>query len=57
MTPPQILSQSSLSGDGKAVMFANVSPRIAHVSESLNTLRFAESVNKVQLGTGKMAPA
>jgi kinesin family protein C1 len=49
------LLQSSLSGDGKAVMFANISPRIQHLPESLNTLRFAESVNKVKLGTGKMA--
>ena len=33
------LLQSSLSGDGKAVMFANISPRIQHLPESLNTLR------------------
>ena len=48
------LLSSSLSGDGKALMFANVSPRMGHVSETLSTLRFAQSVNAVQLGTGKM---
>jgi len=48
------LLSSSLNGDGKALMFANLSPRMGHVCETINTLRFAESVNKVQLGTGKI---
>jgi hypothetical protein len=73
------LLSSSLSGDGKALMFANLSPKFAHVAgvcvcvcvwcclmfanlspkfahvaESVNTLRFASDVNKVQLGTGKI---
>eukprot|EP00802_Teleaulax_amphioxeia_P004479 Tamp_04483.p1 GENE.Tamp_04483~~Tamp_04483.p1 ORF type:complete len:738 (-),score=242.55 Tamp_04483:22-2235(-) len=38
------LLSSSLSGDGKALMFANVSPRLGHVSETINTLRFAQSI-------------
>jgi len=43
------LLSSSLSGDGKALMFANISPRLQHAHESLNTLRFASQVNQCQI--------
>ncbi|EKX36831.1 hypothetical protein GUITHDRAFT_89903 [Guillardia theta CCMP2712] len=48
------LLSSSLAGDGKALMFANLSPRLQHVHESINTLRFAAQVNVCQLGHGKL---
>jgi len=44
------LLQPCLSGDGKALMLANLSPTEESLSESLCTLRFASSVNKCELG-------
>ena len=44
------LLQDCLSGDGKALMFVNLSPTIASGSESLCSLRFAHRVNQVELG-------
>jgi len=44
------LLQDCLSGDGKALMFVNLSPTILSKHESLCSLRFAQRVNKVELG-------
>lgn len=47
------LLQPSLSGDGKTLMVANVSPTGASAPESLCTLRFASGVNQCELGKAK----
>ena len=44
------LLQDCLSGDGKALMFVNLSPTMASSNESLCSLRFAQRVNQVELG-------
>lgn len=44
------LLQDCLSGDGKALMFVNLSPTLASSNESLCSLRFAQRVNSVELG-------
>jgi kinesin family member C1 len=44
------LLQDCLSGDGKALMFVNLSPTTASCGESVCSLRFAQRVNKVELG-------
>ena len=44
------LLQDCLSGDGKALMFVNLSPTMASSNESLCSLRFAQRVNAVELG-------
>lgn len=44
------LLQDCLSGDGKALMFVNLSPTFASSNESLCSLRFAQRVNSVELG-------
>lgn len=44
------LLQDCLSGDGKALMFVNLSPTQASSNESLCSLRFAQRVNQVELG-------
>jgi kinesin family protein C1 len=44
------LLQDCLSGDGKALMFVNLSPTFASSNESLCSLRFAQRVNAVELG-------
>lgn len=45
-----MLLQDCLSGDGKALMFVNVSPTLASSPETLCSLRFAAQVNSVELG-------
>ena len=47
------LLQDCLSGDGKAMMFVNLSPTTASSGESLCSLRFATRVNSVELGKAK----
>ena len=44
------LLQDCLSGDGKALMFVNLSPTNLSSNESLCSLRFAQRVNQVELG-------
>jgi|AntRauTorckE5430_2_1112549.scaffolds.fasta_scaffold00540_10 kinesin family protein C1 len=44
------LLQDCLSGDGKALMFVNLSPTAESSNESLCSLRFAKRVNQVELG-------
>jgi len=44
------LLQDCLSGDGKALMFVNLSPTVQSSNESLCSLRFAQRVNAVELG-------
>ncbi|CAM9103239.1 unnamed protein product, partial [Scytosiphon promiscuus] len=44
------LMQDCLSGDGKALMFVNLSPTAASANETVCSLRFANQVNQVQLG-------
>ena len=44
------LLQDCLSGDGKALMFVNLSPTQQSCHESLCSLRFAQRVNQVELG-------
>lgn len=47
------LLQPSLSGDGKTLMLANLSPTDLSSQESLCSLRFASQVNKCELGKAK----
>ncbi len=44
------LLQDYLSGDGKALMFMNLSPTMESSNESLCSLRFAQRVNQIELG-------
>lgn len=45
-----MLLQDCLSGDGKSLMFVNVSPTQPSVHETLCSLRFAQQVSQVELG-------
>lgn len=47
------LLQDSIGGDSKTLMFVNVSSDESDAAETLSSLRFAERVSKVQLGSGK----
>lgn len=44
------LLQSSLSGDGKALLLATLSPERAYLSETTCTLRFASQIAKIECG-------
>jgi kinesin family protein C1 len=44
------LLQNCLSGDGKTLMMVNLSPTVASRQESICSLRFAQNVNKCELG-------
>ena len=41
-----------LAGDGKALMFVNLSPTMESLPESLQSLRFARQVNQVLVRAG-----
>ena len=42
-----------MSGDGKSLMFVNISPTTASSQETLCSLRFASQVNQVELGKAR----
>ena len=44
---------SCLGGDSKCLMLVNVSPNLAHASETMSSLRFAQQVNNCELGAAK----
>jgi len=44
------LLSTSLGGNSKTLMIVNVSPAAVHVSETINSLKFAQKVNEVQIG-------
>ena len=46
-----------LGGDGKTLMLVNVAPEPESAEESMHSLKFAASVNAVELGGGKTAPS
>jgi len=47
------LLQNCLCGDGKTLMLVNLSPTVASRQESICSLRFAQHVNKCELGKAK----
>jgi kinesin family protein C1 len=47
------LLQPALSGDGKTLLFVNLSPTPGSANESLCSLRFAKQVQSVELGKAK----
>ncbi|EPS39610.1 hypothetical protein H072_6600 [Dactylellina haptotyla CBS 200.50] len=47
------LLQNSLGGNSKTLMFVMVSPLLAHMSETLTSLKFAKKVSQVNIGTAK----
>jgi kinesin family protein C2/C3 len=47
------LMSNSLGGNAKTVMFINACPTAEHATETINSLRFAEKVAKVELGAAK----
>ncbi|KAG6585852.1 Kinesin-like protein KIN-14L, partial [Cucurbita argyrosperma subsp. sororia] len=49
-----LLLQDSLGGHAKTVMFAHVSPEEDSFSETLSTLKFAQNVSTVELGSASL---
>ncbi|EWC46971.1 hypothetical protein DRE_03733 [Drechslerella stenobrocha 248] len=47
------LLQNSLGGNSKTLMFVMVSPLMAHMNETLTSLKFARKVSQVNIGTAK----
>ncbi|XP_075094630.1 kinesin-like protein KIN-14I [Nicotiana tabacum] len=48
------LLQDSLGGQAKTLMFVHISPELNAVGETLSTLKFAERVSTVELGTARV---
>ncbi|KAG6483979.1 hypothetical protein ZIOFF_060772 [Zingiber officinale] len=48
------LLQDSLGGQAKTLMFVHISPEMDAVGETLSTLKFAERVSTVELGTAQV---
>lgn len=51
------LLQNALGGDGKTLMFVNLSPDVEHVKETLCSLRFAAKVNSCEIGPARKKQA
>jgi len=47
------LLRDSLGGNSKTLMFININPNKKNVNESINTLRFATTVNNCNIGTAR----
>lgn len=47
------LLQNSLGGNSKTLMFVNISPSPENLSETLNSLKFAQQVNACEIGTAR----
>ena len=45
------LLQNNLCGSSKTLMFVNISPRLEHANETVNSLRFAQKANNANIGT------
>lgn len=45
--PPAVM-QDSLGGNSRAVLIATMSPALSNVSETLETLRFADSAKRIR---------
>ncbi|KAK8947063.1 Kinesin-4 [Platanthera zijinensis] len=48
------LLQDSLGGQAKTLMFVHISPEIDSIGETISTLKFAERVSKVELGSARV---
>ncbi|OIT32171.1 kinesin-4 [Nicotiana attenuata] len=48
------LLQDSLGGQAKTLMFVHISPELHAVGETLSTLKFAERVSTIELGTARV---
>ncbi|KAK7337711.1 hypothetical protein VNO77_18297 [Canavalia gladiata] len=48
------LLQDSLGGQAKTLMFVHISPELEALGETLSTLKFAERVSTVELGTARV---
>lgn len=48
------LLQDSLGGQSKTLMFVHISPETDAIGETISTLKFAERVSTVELGTARL---
>ena len=44
------LLKDTLSGDGKAAVFVNVSPAESNLPETLSTMKFGQGIRNIELG-------